>query len=127
MESSMETIGGILTAMLLGAWIIGLLIGIFTLICTWKCYSKMGEPGWKSIIPFYCNYILCKHTWGNGWMLLTWFIPFAGNVFTCITLYKFYRNFGKSIFFSILGIFFAPIAFAVCAFGNSTYSEAHLM
>lgn len=35
---------------------LGLLV--FYFIGTWKMYSKAGQDGWKSIIPFYNSYVL---------------------------------------------------------------------
>jgi hypothetical protein len=126
-ENIIDIIAGILGGALVAIWAIGVIVGILTIICTWICYKKMGEAGWKSIIPFYCNYILCKHTWGSGWMMLTWLIPFVGNILMLVTYYKLFSNFGKSVLFCILGLVFTPIALAICALGNATYFEDHLM
>lgn len=38
---------------------IGLLI--LTIIANWTVFEKMGEPGWKSIIPYYRDYTLYKN------------------------------------------------------------------
>lgn len=35
---------------------------LITVICGWKIFTKMGEPGWKVLIPFYNLYILLKRT-----------------------------------------------------------------
>jgi hypothetical protein len=36
---------------------------VLPLIANWNIYKKMGEPGWKGIIPYYNTYVLCKHVW----------------------------------------------------------------
>lgn len=37
----------------------------------WKLFVKMGEPGWKALIPYYRQYIKCEKVFGNGlWFLL---------------------------------------------------------
>lgn len=36
---------------------------VLLVIAEWKIFQKFGEPGWKSIIPFYNSYILYKYTW----------------------------------------------------------------
>ena len=65
-------ISGIYDAIFLGY---GLLIAYFVLLIIgeWKVFAKMGEPGWKSLIPFYNNYILYKRAWKSFW----YFIAFA--------------------------------------------------
>lgn len=36
---------------------------IFYMIANWKIFSKAGEPGWKSLIPFYNVYTEYKLMW----------------------------------------------------------------
>ena len=120
---NMNELANVLGA-LAAVWVVALVIGIFVAICTWKCYVKMGEPGWACLIPFYNNWVLCKRTWGNGWMMLTYFIPYAGAVMSLITLVKMYKRFGKSTALSVLGTLFFPlILLAICAFDDSVYCE----
>lgn len=35
-------------------------IWIAMVVAVWKIFEKAGEEGWKSLIPIYNNYILCK-------------------------------------------------------------------
>ena len=60
--------------MLAGATVIGGILGIYStlrliyyifyMIANWRIFSKAGEPGWKSLIPFYNVYteykLMCK-------------------------------------------------------------------
>lgn len=118
-ESAAAAIGASTAALL-----IFLAVFIFAVVCLWKVYAKMGEPGWASLIPFYCNWVLCKHTWdGKGAMMFTWLIPFVGSIFMIITWFKLFKGFGKSALFAIFGLFFTPIALAICAFGNAEYTD----
>ena len=95
---------------------------VFSIACIWKCYVKMGEPGWVSLIPFYCNWVLCKHTWGHGAMMFTWFIPLVGNILMLATYVKLFKKFGKSTLFGIfVGLFLMPLAFAICGFGDAEF------
>ena len=104
-------------------WIISAVVIAFTLVCSWKLYVKMGEPGWASIVPYYCNYVLCKHVWGSGWMFLTWIIPLAGPFLLFATMWKWFGCFGKGFGFKLFAIFFSPIALAILAFGDATFSS----
>ena len=36
---------------------------IIKVIAHWRIFSKAGEPGWKSLIPIYNNYISYKIAW----------------------------------------------------------------
>lgn len=40
--------------------LMSLAVTIFTLVCSWKIYSKAGEHGWACLIPFYNEYINFK-------------------------------------------------------------------
>ena len=43
---------------------------VFAIVGTWKLYVKAGQPGWKSIIPFYNTYTLVEMV-GLNWY---WFL-----------------------------------------------------
>ena len=59
--------------MLAGATVIGGILGIYStlrliyyifyMIANWRIFSKAGEPGWKSLIPFYNVYTEYKLMW----------------------------------------------------------------
>ena len=59
--------------MLAGATVIGGSLGIYStlrliyyifyMIANWRIFSKAGEPGWKSLIPFYNVYTEYKLMW----------------------------------------------------------------
>lgn len=42
---------------------------IATLIANWKILEKMGDKGWKALIPVYGRYVLFEHVW-DGKMYL---------------------------------------------------------
>ena len=50
--------------------IVALLIAIFTIVCMWKVFTKAGQPGWASLIPFYNIYVTFEIAWGNGLLFL---------------------------------------------------------
>lgn len=35
----------------------------FAIVCWWKLYQKMEEPGWKALVPFYNEYTIFKRVW----------------------------------------------------------------
>lgn len=109
----------------LSAW--GLLILallVLSIVAGWKIFSKAGEPGWGSLVPFYHSYIEFKIFWGNGWLFLVPIAlsllsvaPIVGALFTLInivivvmTKYKKSLAFGEGVGFC-LGLIFLPTVF----------------
>ena len=58
---------------------------IVSVISKWHIYVKAGEAGWKSVIPFYNDYILYKIIWGNARMLL---LPLGCVLFFVVYLFS---------------------------------------
>lgn len=56
---------------------ISLAICVFTIVCTWMVYEKLGLAGWKCLIPFYGVYVLCKRIYKTS---LFWLYLIAGIV-----------------------------------------------
>ncbi len=52
---------GMITVVIL----LALLVYVLTVIAYWKMFTKAGEAGWKSIIPFLNVYTLYKMTWAS--------------------------------------------------------------
>lgn len=110
---------------LLSAWgvlIVALLV--LAIVAGWKIFSKAGEPGWGSLVPFYHSYIEFKIFWGNGWLFLAPIglsllsvAPVIGPLFAIInivivvmTKYKKSLAFGEGVGFC-LGLIFLPTIF----------------
>ena len=86
-------------------WICGLAllaaVGL-SLFGNWLVFKKMGEPGWKGVIPFYSLYVLFEKLYGNGLYALAYlacFVPllgglavFAVNVYTQHRLARSFRK-----------------------------------
>ncbi|MCR2033549.1 DUF5684 domain-containing protein [Anaerofustis stercorihominis] len=101
--------------------ILPLIILLIILISRWKIFDKAGEAGWKALIPFYGTYTLCKITFGFGWYMLLFFIPYINLIMYIITYIKLGKKFGKGKLF-ILGLtLFTPIFLFILAFGKSKY------
>lgn len=109
----------------LSAWgLLVLALLVLSIVAGWKIFSKAGEPGWGSLVPFYHSYIEFKIFWGNGWLFLVPIvftllsaIPVIGVLFTIANIvivvlskYKKSLAFGEGIGFC-LGLFFLPTIF----------------
>ena len=97
------------------------IVAVFAIVCMWKIFSKAGQPGWASLIPFYNNYVLFEIAWGNGLLFLLLFVPVANFVVMIILWVKLSQSFGYSAAFAI-GLLFLPVIFlTILAFGNNRY------
>lgn len=116
--------------------IILILIYILCIIARWLIFIKAGEPGWKSIIPFYSVYVQYQLTW-KGYIGIIWCVLLiAGRVFSgvigsiisiaafviqCIAMNKLAKSFGHGAGFTVGLIFLAPVFLMILGFGSSEY------
>jgi hypothetical protein len=110
------------------AWeisIFGFILALLTIIGVWKMFTKAGEKGWKSIIPFYNTYILFKIAGYNGWWFLGLIIPVLNIVLAIMLAIGLAKNFGKGVLFAIFAILLlSPLGFWIIGFGGSEYRKA---
>lgn len=99
--------------------IIAIIISIFTLICLWKVFKKLGKPGWASLVPIYNIYVMCQIAGKEWWYILLFFVPIA-NIYAMFVLYDgISKKFGKTTGFTI-GMMFLPfVFFAILAFSKN--------
>ncbi len=122
-ESDVLASGAFAGIMAMGAvfYIIALLVGIFSIVCMWKVFTKAGKPGWASIIPIYNMVVMFQIAGMSPWMILLMLVPIA-NVIVAIMLYiNFAKAFGKSGAFAVGLIFLNIIFMAILAFDSSEY------
>ena len=117
-------------------------IAVVTIIGMWKVFTKAGEEGWKSIIPVYNMYTLCKIIGVNPWWILIvflspivaiipiigWLAEMAVVIYFGILVAKSTANaFGKDTGFAV-GLYFLSLIFgAILAFGDAKYEGAKPM
>lgn len=101
--------------------VIGLVLGILTIIGMWRIFNKAGVPGWGAIIPFYNMYLLFKITMGNGWLFLLLLIPFVNFVMLIIVYVKLAAAFNKGAGYTLGLIFLSPIFIMMLGFGSAQY------
>lgn len=114
--------GGLVALLVLVFALLTLLtVAVWMIVCRWKCFTKMGEEGWKSIIPIYGKWVFFRLTMGQGWIMLLTFLPYVGSLVDVASYWCLFSKFGKGFFFKLIGIFFLPISVAIIAFGKATY------
>lgn len=52
------------------SFLIVIVLAVVTAIGYWKVFVKMGEAGWKGLIPIYNNYLLFKDCWEAKYFLV---------------------------------------------------------
>ena len=134
-EKTATALGGFFIAMIL----ISVGICILYVIANWKIFTKAGEEGWKSIIPFYNSYILFKIVWDVKYFWIFFglgiasgviaFIPFINLLCFLISAvliiisvmlnYYLARSFGQGIAYTVGLVFFGPIFILVIAFSQN--------
>ncbi len=134
----LELFNGIMIAYM----IICIAIAVVAAIGMWKVFTKAGEKGWKSIIPVYNMYTLCKIIGVNPWWILivflssiVTFIPIIGVlaamavvIYLNILVAKSTANaFGKDTGFAIGLYFLSPIFYCILGFGKAKYEGANPM
>ncbi|MBQ7802287.1 hypothetical protein IJ380_00225 [Candidatus Saccharibacteria bacterium] len=136
--------GGVLGGFLAGIGVFALIAYILMIIAWWKIFEKAGEAGWKSLIPIYNVYILCRIINFNFWYyiilvpvllgilgaifkegFLGSLVGFATGLYTLwvevFTAIKLGRAFKKSTLFKLGLIFFPNIFALILGFGLSKY------
>lgn len=107
-----------------GYWvsmIVGVALGVLSLVSLWKVFKKAGEPGWAAIVPLYNVYTMFKITWGSGWKCLLMLIPFANIAIAILSMIKLAKVFGKSTGFAVGLVFLSFIFLPILAFGDAAY------
>lgn len=107
-----------------GLWLFCLVFAILQIIGMWKIFEKAGEPGWKSLIPFYSQYTMYKVFWGEGWLFLLLLVPLINIIVTIMFSWKMALSFGRGIG-TCIGLILVPgIMTLVLGFGSAQYYGA---
>lgn len=99
----------------------GIVVSVLLIIAMWKIFTKAGQAGWKSLIPIYNFYILCKIADGKGWKFLLLLIPIVHFFYYIMLMHRLSKAFGKGVLFT-LGLLILPNIFTlILAFGKAQY------
>ena len=102
-----------------------LALGVLMIVALWRIFTKAGEAGWKSIIPFLNTFVLFRIAGLNPWLFLLLLIPFVNIVVWIIVSWKLGENFGKGPAWTIfLLIIFSTIGYLILGFGSAQYRPA---
>lgn len=99
--------------------IIGLAIVVITCVAMWKIFVKMGEPGWKGLIPIYNVFKIFEISGRTGWMVLLFLIPCINIIAAWLLADSLGDIFGKGVGYKVLLFLFPGIMHLVLGFGSS--------
>ena len=102
--------------------VVWLALVVIMIAAEWKIFTKAGEAGWKSLVPFYNVYTLFRIAGRNGWWFLGFAVPFLNIVVAVILALDLAKHFGKSTLFAIFGLIFFPyIGILILGFSDTKY------
>ena len=138
--------GSIIGTMLGVFLVLGILYFILRVIADWKIFTKAGVAGWKSLIPFLCDYEEYKLCWkgslglvaavclafinyvttrvkspNNGMVILMGVLAILGLVLSFIQSQRLSRAFGKGAGFGVGLFLLGPIFRLILGFGSARY------
>lgn len=112
--------GGAAAGALVGG-LVGLGILVIMLAAMWRIFTKMGEPGWKGLVPIYNIYVIFTRSGREGWMLLLFLVPCVNIIAQWFVADSLGDLFGKGTGFKIGLFLFSPIFLLILAFGSSQH------
>ena len=118
-----------------------IMISVIIMVANWKLFTKAGEEGWKSIIPFYNTFTMINIAFSGtkNWLMIaaiaSALLGFAGEGFVITVLslaaaavniyisYSFINRYAGSGM-AVLSLFFPMIIYPIVAFSDKyQYTE----
>jgi len=76
----------------------------------YKIFEKIGEPGWKALVPFYSTYVAVKMVKKTWTWIIVYYVPFLGFVVWMGIIVELMKLLGKTTFKEhFLGVVFAGV------------------
>lgn len=90
--------------------IIYLAVMVLLLVSMWKIFEKLGEDGWKSLIPIYNIIVLAKALKWDTMKIVLLFIPIVNIVYSFFLMKDLATKFGKDTGYAV-GLFLLSFVF----------------
>lgn len=98
------------------------IISLLTIIEQWILFKKLGEKGWKSIVPIYNGWTYLKLGDLPGWLIL---LPIANAIGLIVASFNIPKKLNKSTALGLLYLFIPNIYYLVLIIGRTpTKSES---
>lgn len=134
---------GIMGGMVSAIFLMAAVWYVLCIIANWRIFTKFGEPGWKSIVPFLNWYTMYQYTWNTRMflvalgtaILIAVFSSFRGVMFAMLTMvlgiiysvvnimqiHRLSKAFGHGTGFTLGLIFLNNIFLLILGFGSDRY------
>lgn len=89
----------------------------------WRLFRKMGEPGWKSLVPILHTVVLLNKTGRSGIWFLLFLVPMIDVFFAYIVLTDLAARFGKGRIFSMCMMLLPFVFIPLLGFGPAEYTS----
>lgn len=100
---------------------INFIILVAVLVGMWKVFTKAGEYGWASLIPFYNLWVLNRIGGKEWYWFIGMFIPLINLVVFILLSLAIARRFGQPSVFGV-GLFLLPFIFyPILGFGSARF------
>ena len=87
-------------------------------------FIKLGFSWWEALIPIYNVVLLSKRVFDNDYIGLLILVPFVGQIFSLVLIYKMGVKFGKS---GILTLLFPMIMILIISFGEALFDNSKVV
>ena len=91
-------------------------ISLLTIIEQWILFNKLGEKGWKSLIPIYNNWVYLKLGDLPGWLII---LPIANAIGLIVASFNIPKKLNKSAALGILYLISPNIYYLVLIFSKN--------
>ena len=126
-------ITGIFVVIMIIIGLVGLVLGILTIIAQWKVFKKAGRQGWECLIAGHNYFEMFDMSNINpAFTLLLLFgacVPFVGSLAVIVMefylLIKLAQSFGRSAGFGVGLVLLGPIFWPILGFGKSQYQGVY--
>lgn len=79
--------------------LVNLLLFVFGIVVNYLVLEKAGERGWKSLIPFYSDYLEYKLYWDKSLFWINLIMPFVGlTIISLVAILHYYTTFLAVLF-----------------------------
>lgn len=102
------------------AFIILGIIYILTVVEKWILFNKLGEKGWKSIIPIYNDWVYLELGGLQGWLIL---LPVANLIGMLLASFNIPKKLNKSAMLGLVYIFLPNIYYLILILDKSNVKK----
>lgn len=122
-ENTMSTMSSALGIFSVVFTFAALAVVLLLIVSMWKVFTKAGQPGWASLIPFYNTFVMLEITGKPAWWLILLFIPFVNVIVSIVLCFALATAFNKSALFGLGLLLLGFIFFPLLAFGDAEHRD----